>query len=266
MIRTELGRSEADVKPKGVIMNTDQAWEEIGRREPYKGVMFDERFSSSAIEQNKDAFFQTGREYVDQLMADIEALGGMQKFGSALDFGCGVGRLAIPMSGRFEKVTGVDVSQAMLTEARSNSFSSGIKNIYFTNVFELIAGKFDLVNTYIVLQHIPPARGKAIVERLLGLVAPGGFISIHVPVRIERTPKQAVIYFLQHRLPALWYIISKIQRRDKIPAMQMNAYDVTWLVGMLAEHGVTRTITRIENHGGALGVRVAGKVNSRRLL
>jgi ubiquinone/menaquinone biosynthesis C-methylase UbiE len=37
---------------------------------------------------------------------------------SALDFGCGVGRMARSFASQFESYTGVDISEAMIEQAR----------------------------------------------------------------------------------------------------------------------------------------------------
>ena len=43
-----------------------------------------------------------------------------------LDFGCGVGRVAIPLARRFEHVVGLDVSPGMLTRAAEAAQRQGV--------------------------------------------------------------------------------------------------------------------------------------------
>ena len=43
------------------MLNTDKAWEKLGKRDPYFGVLADEKFSMNKILENRDEFFQTSR-------------------------------------------------------------------------------------------------------------------------------------------------------------------------------------------------------------
>ena len=48
---------------------------------------------------------------------------------AALDYGCGVGRLTLPLAERCEHVYGVDVSPSMLREAARNAARMGLPNV-----------------------------------------------------------------------------------------------------------------------------------------
>ena len=61
---------------------------------------------------------QTGEDEIAVLIDELRSLGFVAD-GSALDFGCGVGRLSIPLSKRFAKVIGVDIAPTMVELARS---------------------------------------------------------------------------------------------------------------------------------------------------
>ncbi len=79
----------------------------------------------------------------------------------ALDFGCGVGRLVIPLSKIAESVTGVDVSESMLNEAISNCDNQNVNNANFIKAddnLSMLSGKYDFIHSYIVFQHIPTKR------------------------------------------------------------------------------------------------------------
>ncbi|HKJ31811.1 MAG TPA: class I SAM-dependent methyltransferase [Balneolales bacterium] len=81
----------------------------------------------------------------------------------ALDFGCGVGRLLIPLSVYSSHVTGVDVSESMLDEARKNCEARQITNVDFIKSdddLSLLNRKFNFIHSYIVFQHIPAKRGE----------------------------------------------------------------------------------------------------------
>jgi len=106
-------------------------------------------------EQEEAEFFSTGADVVRGLEMDLPRLPGRD---AALEIGCGPGRLMRPLSRHFQEIHGVDVSDAMIELARErlrstpNAFphhSSGSDLKLFPD------GKFDLVYSYAVFQHIP---------------------------------------------------------------------------------------------------------------
>jgi tRNA/tmRNA/rRNA uracil-C5-methylase (TrmA/RlmC/RlmD family) len=86
------------------MLSTDKAWEKLGKRDPYFGVLADEKFSMNKILENRDEFFQTGRQTIAHIIKRYEAHFGSLPRGRALDHGCGVGRLALPLTQEFEDV------------------------------------------------------------------------------------------------------------------------------------------------------------------
>ena len=64
---------------------------------------------------------------------------------------------------RAERVVGVDVSPSMLAEARRNCDARGARNVELLAADRLgtLAPEFDLVHSFIVLQHIPPRHRRA---------------------------------------------------------------------------------------------------------
>jgi len=172
-------------KPLGSAMNTDQAWEEWGRQNPYFGVLADKKFRSENLTASTKAeFFATGDDHVRHVMdvcrhhfdPDFQP----QRI---LDFGCGTGRLVIPFAKTAAEVVGLDVSDSMLAEARRNCESHGLVNVQLLKSADTIGdslGEFDLVHSFIVFQHIPVAKGMHILRQVLRRVRQGGFAAIHI--------------------------------------------------------------------------------------
>ena len=76
-----------------------------------------------------------------------------------LDLGCGIGRLAAELSGRFAEVVGVDVSPQMIAVARRMHAQKSDVRFEANSGVDLAGfadGEFGLVFSYSVLPHIPP--------------------------------------------------------------------------------------------------------------
>ena len=65
-----------------------------------------------------DEFFATGEAEVAQMLARAAELGRPGRNDSALDFGCGVGRLTRALAVHFDNTLGVDASAQMIEQAR----------------------------------------------------------------------------------------------------------------------------------------------------
>jgi SAM-dependent methyltransferase len=237
-------------------LSTDHEWEEWGRRDPYFGVLTHPRFRRANLtETAKSEFFQSGRlhvEYVMQVIRNhIDAEFTPKR---VLDFGCGVGRILIPLAQVAQEVVGLDVSPSMLQEARRNCTEQGISNV------QLLAGDvessslgepFDLIHSYIVFQHIPPDRGKIIFLKLLEHIRPAGVGAL----QLTYSKKQfASTYGIDPAVPQTSSAerIGKDEKSD--PEMQMNPYNLNELVFMLQSAGAVRFHAEFVDHGGELGL------------
>ncbi|MFL5295591.1 MAG: class I SAM-dependent methyltransferase [Phenylobacterium sp.] len=156
--------------------DTDADWAKLGVSNPYWGVISHPDFLAENITPERvEQFYESGPFHIGPIAKDIERLTGKPPSGRALDFGCGVGRLAEAMKTYCAEVTGVDVSPGMLALARA-------RNRGVNYVDRIPDGPFDWINSFIVFQHIPPARGEGIIEELLSRLAPGGVASLQVIV------------------------------------------------------------------------------------
>lgn len=107
---------------------------------------------------------------------------------SALDLGCGLGRMSIALAQKFDKVLGVDVSEEMVGRARILTAEVGCANVeYWCNTGVDLAfvadDSCDLAFSYIVFQHIPI--GEIVIgyiAELARVVKPGGTVLFQIPV------------------------------------------------------------------------------------
>jgi SAM-dependent methyltransferase len=233
------------------MLSTDQAWEKFGRDDPYFGVLADQRFTAENIAKNRDEFFASGRWSVARIIERYERHFDDLPRGRALDHGCGVGRLTLPLAQQFAAVVGLDVSPSMLAQARSNADGAGVSDIEFALADDRLsnaAGEFDFVNSYMVLQHIRVRRGLSILSRLLGKVKPGGGFQVHLSIRTDGIASRA-LWWASHHIPGvkIWQNICA-GRPWNAPAMQMNNYPLSRIIVLLASHGITEVLISTEEH------------------
>jgi ubiquinone/menaquinone biosynthesis C-methylase UbiE len=231
--------------------NSDDEWNTFGNKNPYFGVISEERMQKQNLnEQSMLEFWRSGQEYADAVFLNIKHhICPNFKPEKALDFGCGVGRLLFAFSTKCEHVTGVDVSSAMLQEAKRQAEKKSIANLSFiesSNCDELRDSQFDFLHSYIVFQHIPVGRGNAILDKLLASLCSGGVGVLHFTFN---NPKYRA-----------WKIISKIPYNKQIrnfihgrpldePFMQMNEYDLNKILKKIKLQGVSTCYLEFTDHG-----------------
>jgi SAM-dependent methyltransferase len=162
-----------------------RSWDELARKDALWAVL-------SAPDKRRgrwdaESFFRTGREEVAQVLAEAEGLGLVPGPDLALDFGCGVGRLAQAMGDRFRSVVGVDIAPSMI-ELAERFNRHGDRCRYVVNDRPDLAlfrdGEFDFVYSNIVLQHIPPPIGAGYIREFVRVLRPGGLLVFQVPSRL----------------------------------------------------------------------------------
>jgi len=227
------------------MQDTDKAWQHWGQFDPYFGVLTQEQFSRQKLDASaREQFFESGKRYVDFALQVVhDHLDPNFRPTRALDFGCGVGRLAVPLARVCESVVGVDIAEGMLEEARGNARQQGLSNVTFVksdSELSAVSGTFDYLNSLIVFQHIPPARGEAFLQRMLDLLRPGGVGALQFTYSYANgapRSRKALIRAYE-TVPSLWGFRNLAKGRPfSEPMMQMNEYDLNHLLRILQENG-----------------------------
>lgn len=133
--------------------SSDSPWHEFARRDPYTYIMTGVRSG------DRQQFWETGEIAVSQELLPI-----VQEFcaarGTAVEIGCGVGRLVVPLAHYFQTVIGIDISPEMVRQARQNAQSRNLTNVGFHVAADLhssiatLDGNADFVYSLLVFQHI----------------------------------------------------------------------------------------------------------------
>ena len=100
---------------------------------------------------------------------------------TALDVGCGAGLLAEPLARLGAKVTAVDAAPELVEVAKAHAAGQGLEIDYRAVGVERVPGKFDLVTSMEVIEHV--ADPQAFIDDLAARLAPGGLMILSTPNR-----------------------------------------------------------------------------------
>jgi SAM-dependent methyltransferase len=196
-----------------------EEWEELARREPYFPVLTNEGV-------REDAFLETGEADISLLLSAIASILGREiRPACALDFGCGAGRLTLPLARRSTQVVACDVAPTILEHARRNADEAGLRNVTFIETAELAGlpdGQFDFVCSLLVFEHIRPAEGYELIRTLLRLLGPGGVAALQLTFEPPGGGAQRLARMLRRSRFTHRAVLHDI----RLPSyMQVNAYD-----------------------------------------
>ena len=247
--------------PPRALRSERDRWERLAR-DPYYAVLNVEAHRQDRLsESDRERFARTGDEEVARTFEEIRrwVAPGFAP-GRAVDFGCGVGRLTIPIARIAERVTGIDISETMLEEARRNCVARGVDNatfvssdVYFADG-AAAAEPVDFVHAYIVFQHMPPRAGRWVADALVRQLAPGGVGALHFTYARRASMTRRVVHRLRRFVPGVNALVNLVQgRAASEPLIPMNEYDLGGLFALLASHGCTEVHARLTDHGGHLG-------------
>lgn len=218
-----------------------QDWERLAEADPLWAVL-------TAPEQkdgrwNADAFFATGEAEIADVFSEVERLGRAPGRGRALDFGCGVGRLTRALGTQFETAVGVDISEAMVEQARVLNEAFPACEFRLNTAADLSqyeSGSFDFVYSSLVLQHLPSvAHIQGYVAEFLRIARPDGLVVFGTPCEISfpysLQPRRR-LYALLRRLGVseAWML-----RRTPLTPMRMTVVSEATVRRLVQEHGGT---------------------------
>ncbi|MCK1396145.1 class I SAM-dependent methyltransferase [Bradyrhizobium sp. 1] len=236
---------------------SDRQWQQWGKEDPYYGVYSEDRFSRNQIRDHRDEFFATGEKMVDVLLDRTIRYFGPVPTGRALEFGSGVGRMTIPLARRFNDVVGLDISTDMIAEATENCKKFDISNATFLisdDELSHVTGTFDLVLSYIVLQHVVPERGLPIIDRLLARVSTGGVAVLQASVkRPEISLPAKVRYYVRHELPWIRATLNVLRGKPwSTLSMRMSEYDPVGILRLYRKNGMSDVVVTEHYQGDVL--------------
>lgn len=242
-------------------LETERArWDRLAR-DPYYAVLNEDGFRLEQAGVGARARFDaSGEEDMARTLEEIRRFITPDfRPERGIDFGCGVGRLTIPMARTCEHVTGVDISRTMLVEARKNCAARGLTNVALITSSDFFAAasvepSLDFVHSYIVFQHIPPSAGMWLCDSLLQRLRPGGVGALHFTYARRASRLRRVVHRMRRLAPGVNVFANLVQGRPLgEPFIPMNEYDLGDIMTLLRDRGCSHVHARLTDHGGHLG-------------
>jgi SAM-dependent methyltransferase len=182
-------------------------WTTLGKEDPLWAVLTEPGKRRGGWDHR--AFFETGAAEIDKAVITARRFAEM-RFGTAVDFGCGVGRLSQALAGYFEAVIGVDISSPMILAAgRLNRFPERCSYVHNVapDLAVLASASADLVYSSITLQHVVPDLARGYIREFFRVARSGGHVIFQLPSR----PRSSVWHWVKKAAPVaftnlLWRI------------------------------------------------------------
>jgi SAM-dependent methyltransferase len=166
----------------GILNRFGRSWDLLGQRNPLGAILTD---SEGGIrEWDLAEFLATGRTDALRFITDLERTAPAVSRRSALDFGCGVGRVTRALTEYFDHVVGVDIAPSMIAEARR--LNADVPKLSFvlnpaSHLRQFESGTFDVIYCRLVLQHLRPRFVRRYVPELVRLLRPDGVLMFQMP-------------------------------------------------------------------------------------
>ncbi|MBT5338122.1 class I SAM-dependent methyltransferase [Candidatus Falkowbacteria bacterium] len=164
-------------------------WNTFAKTNPYYYI--DTNYKGS-----EPRFWQNGIKQSSLIMEYVGS--NLQQKRFVLEFGCGVGRVLLPMANNFEQAIGVDISSEMLKLLAQQALKQNKNNIESYSITEnWHQHKFDLVYSILTFQHIKDYHIiESSIQQIADCLNKKGIAYLHFDTR--RTNWR---YKLKNRLP-----------------------------------------------------------------
>ncbi|HVC53572.1 MAG TPA: class I SAM-dependent methyltransferase [Stellaceae bacterium] len=162
-------------------------WSALGRVRPHHSVLVADDYLPANFAGHTAEFWATGEAEAGLVEAAL-ARCGMTRLAdkTCTEYGCGVGRVTVPLSRRFAEVYAYEISPPHLALAEQRAADGG-RNIRF----HLCSGgppgdiaECDFFYSRLVFQHNPPPLIRRLIGCGLGALRPGGVAIFGVPTSL----------------------------------------------------------------------------------
>lgn len=227
------------------FQSVNKDWEGLAKQDAMWAILTNPEKAGN--KWGNDDFFASGRNEIAIVFDELKNRNALPIDNqSALDFGCGVGRLTHALADLFQKVTGIDVSPTMI--AKANDLNTNPAKVSFkvneNTVTNFKEASFSFVYTTIVLQHIPYPQQVEYISEFCRLLKPGGILVFQIPTKDIRN------------LSLIQKVKSTVKVRERLSKigigsyhhMQMNPVDENEIKSVLTSAGCEVLQQLFTNH------------------
>lgn len=225
-------------------LNVRLAWESLGETRPFHSVLTHQCYLPDRIRDYEPQFWESGRAEVEQLAHYLRGIGFAScKDLTVVEYGCGVGRVTLPLAAIAKEVIGYDISEPHLKLARQRASALGRTNIRMIALGDLPAAfePCDVFYSKIVFQHNPPPLIGYLLRTLIRSLRRGGVGVFQVPT-----------YCAGYRFN-LQSALQSPQHSD----MEMHCYPQTDLFALFADEGARLLQVREDDSPGRRDIFVS---------
>jgi SAM-dependent methyltransferase len=220
------------------------AWESLGDERPFHSVLTEPQYLPDRVGETEAQFWESGRAEAEQLAHYLGSIGFAScKDLTVIEYGCGVGRVTVPLAAIAKEVVGYDISEPHLQLARQRALALGRTNIRLIALGDLPAAfePCDAFYSKIVLQHNPPPLIGYLLRTLIRSLRRGGVGVFQVPT-----------YYAGYRFD-LHSALQSPQHSD----MEMHCYPQADLFSLFADEGARLVHAREDDTPGRRDIFVS---------
>lgn len=185
-----------------------ERWDGLARRDAMHFI------ATSRTAWDADGFYASGQRLVDRIMSWVGDRAARRRM---LEIGCGLGRTAVHFARLFERVDGIDISPAMIEQARQHQLPANL-NLAVSSGEDLALfadRSFDLVYSGLVFQHIAD---DVVIQTYLSEIArvldSQGVAVLHMDTRPQSLARRVYLSFPDFLLPRHHRHYIRRYRRD----------------------------------------------------
>jgi SAM-dependent methyltransferase len=172
-----------------LIARIEQSWTHLGEVRPHYSVITQREFLPANIPNSIDSFWASGKSEADTAAFLLRKLGFGELSGrTCVEYGCGIGRVTIPLATKCAEIHAYDISKSHLALARQRADSLRVNNVSFHHCGGSLPRPFqrcDLFYSRLVFQHNPPPIIRELIRLGLDSLRTGGVAIFGVPVYLS---------------------------------------------------------------------------------
>lgn len=217
-------------------------WQDLALQDPLWAVL------SWPDKQNNrweaEEFLETGRSEIKSAMEYLKRLEVSFGHDSALDFGCGAGRLTQALADHFEHAAGVDIAPGMIARAKKLNQKQNCSFALNTtaDLAMFPSNSFSFIYSRLTFQHMRPEYTKLYLSEFMRVLEPGGVALFVQPAKRpisydairEAGVKEAIKMLIPSSLQNL--IRNAIGELKRKPVMELHGIDKNTMIKWLDVH------------------------------